>query len=101
MQCLVARRHHSAGTSNESGSLNPRFPHSEGMPAAIQIERAIIAGRLKFSHNPRQMRKPAKGRYKIPPVSFLPSHEVANECGCVHAMNAMSAPKIEHSAPSP
>jgi len=54
--------HHSAGTSNESGSLNPRVFHTpKAMPAAIQIEPAIIAGRLKFSHNPRQMKKPAKG----------------------------------------
>jgi len=38
-----------------------RFPHTEAMPTAIHIEPTIIAGRLKFSHNPKQMKKPAKG----------------------------------------
>src|SRR6267378_616749 len=59
---LLHSEPHSAGTSNESGSLKPRVFHTpKAMPTAIQIEPTIIAGRLKFSHNPKQMKKPAKG----------------------------------------
>src|SRR5207249_6487184 len=57
---------HSDGTSNESCSRNPRVFHTpKAIPASIQIEPTILAGWLRFHHNPRQMKKPADGETKF------------------------------------
>src|SRR5580704_15074314 len=71
MQCRWWNgRLHSAGTSNDSGSRNHRVFHTpNAMPAAIQIDPTIIAGRLRFSHSARQMKNPRTGGIKL--VSFF------------------------------
>src|SRR5216684_703945 len=59
---LLKRKRHSGGTSNESGSRKPRvFQTPNAIPAAIQIEPTIMAGRLRFSHSARQIRNPSMG----------------------------------------
>src|SRR5260370_1105719 len=63
---------HSGGASNESCSRNPRvFQTPNAMPAAIQIEPAIIAGRLRFSHSARQIINPRMGGIRL--ISFFSS----------------------------
>src|SRR5438132_11652634 len=53
---------YSAGTSNESGSRNPRvFQAPKRVPATIQLPPAICAGLLRFSHSARQSTKPRTG----------------------------------------
>src|SRR5438876_874653 len=37
----------------------------KAIPASIQIEPTILAGWLRFHHNPRQMKKPADGETKF------------------------------------
>src|SRR4029077_10096205 len=57
---------HSGGASNESCSRKPRvFQTPNAMPAAIQIEPTIIAGRLRFSHSARQMENPKIGGIRL------------------------------------
>src|SRR6516164_13441 len=57
---------HSGGTSKESCSRNPRVSHTpKATPATTQIEPTILAGWLRFHHNPRQIKNPAKGETKF------------------------------------
>jgi hypothetical protein len=54
--------HSSGGISNERVSRKPLVFHTpKAMPAAIQMDPTIMAGRLKFSHNARQIMKPKTG----------------------------------------
>src|ERR1700731_290506 len=67
---LLKRTPHSGGNSNESCSRNPRVFHTpNAMPAIIQIEPTIIAGRLRFSHSARQIRNPRMGGIRL--ISFF------------------------------
>src|ERR1700674_375181 len=53
---------YSAATSKESASRNPRvFQTPKAMPAIIQMLPTIIAGRLRLSHNARQITNPSTG----------------------------------------
>src|SRR5205814_767352 len=98
----LASASYSGGSSNESGSRNPRVFHTpKAMPVIIQIAPTIMAGVLKLSHSPRQIKKPSNGgsrfqiflswartKYRISAATFTP-------------MKAINAPKFSNSAPRP
>jgi len=72
MQWAHTLERHSAVTSNESCSRNPRvFQTPNAMPAAIQMEPTIIAAGFKFSHSARQIKNPRIGGIRL--VSFFSS----------------------------
>src|ERR1700687_4880330 len=67
LQSLLHRQSsYSGGASKDSVSLNPRvFQTPNAIPAIIHMLPTIIAGRLRFTHKPRQIRNPSTGGIKF------------------------------------